>query len=389
MKYIVRHSIFCKLFLYLGCLSAGFFYRPVAHAQGDSGTWLKRVVIDPGHGGRDPGAVGSKSKEKNIVLDISLRLGKMIKDKYPDVEVIYTRKTDVFVELDARGNIANKAQANLFISIHANSVKSNKKPYGTETFVMGNSRSAENMEVAKRENSAILLEDNYTERYEGFDPNSTESYIYFSLLQNAHLNQSLAFAADIQEQLRNRKRLDRGVKQGNLLVLWKTAMPSVLVEVGFISNAEEEKYMNTSTGKTELATAIFNAFCAYKSRIEERSSFGAGYQEANAGQPDSAAAANKTGQAKPAAGNRVEFCVQIATSPKPVDTDPNNFKKHKNVERIQTAPESYKYIVGRTTNYKEAQETLQKVKADFMDAFVVGIAGGKIISAAEALKLQN
>lgn len=390
MKYIVRHSIFCKLFLYLGCLSAGFFFRPVVHAQSDSGTGLKRVVIDPGHGGDDPGAVGSKSKEKNIVLDISLRLGKMIKDKYPDVEVIYTRKTDVFVELDTRGNIANKAQANLFISIHANSVKNNKKPYGTETFVMGNSRSADNMEVARRENSVILLEDNYTERYEGFDPNSAESYIYFSLLQNAHLNQSLAFAADIQEQLRNRKRLDRGVKQGNLLVLWKTAMPSVLVEVGFISNAEEEKYMNSNIGKTELATAIFNAFCAYKSRIEAHSSFGTGYQKPNAGQQDSTAAdAGKTGQAKPAADSHVEFCVQIATSPKPVNTDPNNFKKHKNVERIQTAPEFYKYIVGRTTDYRKAQETLQKVKADFMDAFVVGIVGGKIVSAAEALKLLN
>ncbi len=370
-------------------------YVPMA-AQDKPASVLKKLVIDPGHGGRDPGAVGAVSNEKDIVLDIALRLGKMIEKKHPDVEVVYTRKTDVFIELDKRGDIANKAQANLFISIHANA---NKKttPYGAETFVMGYSKSAENMEVAKRENSVILIEDDYSARYEGFDPNSAESYIYFSLLQNAYLNQSLNFATEIQEQFKTTaKRADRGVKQANFLVLWKTTMPSVLVEVGFISNSAEEKYMNTSAGKEQLASSIFTAFCAYKAQIEDRSSFKPTDHKANieSEKPnilDKPSTPNTTSKPNtaPIQQNQVGFGVQIATSPKPLSTDPNNFKKHKNVERIQTSPNFYKYIVGRTTSYNEAQETMKKMRVDFKDAFVIGIIDGKIVPAGDALKLSK
>lgn len=364
---------------------------------------MKKVVIDPGHGGRDPGAIGLKSKEKDIVLDIALRVGKKISETYRDVEVIYTRSTDRFIELDKRGDIANKAHANLFISIHANANKK-RSPYGAETFVMGNSKSDENIEVAKRENEVILIEDDYSSRYEGFDPNRAESYIYFSLLQNAYLNQSLGFADAIQDQFKNTaKRFNRGVKQANFVVLWKTAMPSVLIEVGFISNPEEEKFISSSEGKEKLAESIFRAFCTYKTRIEERSSFKptehptTGDKEAlaevSSGPSDTVAEApakTPVNREKPVASARkVEFCVQIATSSKPKNTDPNNFKKHKNVERVQASPGFYKYIVGRTAEYITAQETLKKVREDFNDAFVVGLVNGKIVPAGEALMLMK
>ncbi len=394
--YIVRRHIFCKLLIFLG-FSCIFHLLP-AQAQNESGGVLKKVVIDPGHGGPDPGALGAKSREKDIVLDISQRLGKMIRQEFPDIEVIYTRKTDVLIPLDKRGDIANKAQANLFISIHANA-NPKKSPYGTETFVMGYSKSAENMEVAKRENSAILIEDDYSERYEGFDPNSSESYIYFSLLQNAYQHQSLGFAAEIQGQFKTHaKRTDRGVKQANFLVLWKTSMPSVLVEVGFISNAEEEKYINSNAGKDQLATSIFKAFCSYKAMVEDRSSFKSDNIQGNEIQekPATTTASSETtvrksesAPSQSVAGKKVEFCVQIATSPKPMNTDPNNFKKYKNVERIQTSPNFYKYIIGRTDSYNEAQENMKKARADFKDAFVVGIVNGKIVPVADALKLAK
>ena len=378
---IVRHrfwGLFFPFFFLAGCFSL----TVNAQSRNDSGKGLNTVVIDPGHGGRDPGAVGARSKEKDIVLDISLKVGNMITDKYPDVKVIYTRKTDVFVELDKRGDIANKAHADLFISIHANA-NPKKSPYGTETFVMGNSRSAENMEVAKRENSVILIEDDYSERYEGFDPNSSESYIYFSLLQNAYQNQSLSFAAEIQDQFKIlAKRADRGVKQANFLVLWKTTMPSVLVEVGFISNTEEEKYLISKEGKERLAESVFRAFCIYKTKIEDRSSF---RSSAHANGKSASATESPAAKADPV----VEFCVQIATSSKPMDTNPNNFKKHKNVERVQMSADFYKYIVGRTKDYAAVQETLEKERVDFKDAFIVGIVDGKIIPVGEALKLMK
>jgi N-acetylmuramoyl-L-alanine amidase len=387
---IVRHNIFYRLFAIFLTTVPCIAHLTGIRAQDNPG--VKKVVIDPGHGGRDPGAVGVKSKEKDIVLDISLRAGKLIKSKYPDVEVVYTRSTDKFIELDKRGEIANKAKADLFISVHANANKK-KTPYGAETFVMGNSKSTENMEVAKRENAVILIEDDYSERYEGFDPNSPESYIYFSLLQNAYLNQSLSFAGEVQEQFKNTaKRADRGVKQANFLVLWKTTMPSVLVEVGFISNAEEEKYMMSNAGKEQLAACIYNAFCSYKTTIEERNAQPvSGTKEEQSESPAAVpkkietAAAEEKKNVTPE--KQIIFCIQISTSSKPVDTDPKNFKKYKNVERIQTSSNFYKYIVGRTTDYPSAQESLKKIRVDFKDAFIVAIVDGKITTVAEALKL--
>lgn len=226
------------------------------------------VVIDAGHGGKDPGNSGKVAKEKNIALKISLKLGAYIEKNMPDVKVVYTRKDDRYIGLDERADIANKAKADLFICIHANS-HTTSKPYGTETFVMGHHKDDGNLEVAKRENSVILMDENYEERYEGFDPKSPESYILFTLIQNAYQESSLKFAQKVEDQFKTKAgRLSRGVKQAGFVVLWKTTMPSVLVEAGFLSNAAEEKFLNTDEGQDLIASGIYRAFKDYKSEVE-------------------------------------------------------------------------------------------------------------------------
>ncbi|MBR4300669.1 MAG: N-acetylmuramoyl-L-alanine amidase [Bacteroidales bacterium] len=231
---------------------------------------MKIVMIDPGHGGKKPGAIGKKSKEKDITLSIALKLGETIKANFKDVTVLYTRDTDVDIDLAERAQMANRAKADLFISIHANSHKKTE-PSGTETFVMGLSTSKANMEVARLENADILLEDDYknNSEYQGFDPNAPESYIMFTLYQNAYLEKSLNFAEYIQGQYKSRiKTIDRGVKQGELFVLYKTSMPAVLTEIGFISNAKEEEYMMSEEGQNEYVYCIASAFAKYKASEE-------------------------------------------------------------------------------------------------------------------------
>ncbi|HEY3402067.1 MAG TPA: N-acetylmuramoyl-L-alanine amidase [Ohtaekwangia sp.] len=228
---------------------------------------LRTVVIDAGHGGKDPGTVGKKLKEKDVVLKIALKVGEYIEKNVPNVKVIYTRKTDKFIELHERAAIANRNKADLFISVHANAV-TNPKVYGTETWIMGLHKSEENLEVAKRENSVILLDENYQEHYDGFD-NSTESYIMMSLAQSAYLESSVKLADRIEKQFKNKVgRSSRGVKQAGFIVLYKTATPSVLVEVGFLSNETEEKFLATEEGQDLMASGIYRAFKEYKSDIE-------------------------------------------------------------------------------------------------------------------------
>lgn len=230
---------------------------------------VKRVVIDAGHGGHDPGARGLKSNEKDLALAIALKTGKLISENLKDVEVIYTRKTDVFVELYRRARIANEAKADLFISIHCNANKSTT-PYGSETYVMGLHRSDANLAVAQLENAAILLEDDYHVQYDGFDPTSPEGYIFFSMLQNAFLDQGLHLATSVQKYFKSIVNLhDRGVKQAGFLVLYKTTMPSVLIETGFISNANEEKLLNSEYGQNNIALSIYKAVRDYKSNVEK------------------------------------------------------------------------------------------------------------------------
>ena len=223
------------------------------------------LVIDAGHGGKDPGAAGRKSKEKNINLAVALELGRLVAKNCPDVKVVYTRKTDVFVELDERARIANKTKADLFISIHVNSTAARVGPQGTETYTLGMHRAADNLEVAKRENSVITLESNYEQRYEGFDPKSSESYIIFELMQDQNMEKSVRLARLIQQQMRSSaKRVDKGVFQAGFLVLRATSMPSALVELGYINNPTEEQYLTSKDGQAALARSIYNAFVQYK-----------------------------------------------------------------------------------------------------------------------------
>ena len=229
---------------------------------------VKKVVIDAGHGGKDSGTLGSFSQEKDVALEIALELGGIINKYMEDVEVIYTREDDTFIGLENRANIANKNGADVFISVHCNAV-GNKEVQGTESWVMGPHKTAGNLEVAKRENAAVLMEEDYAETYEGFDPTAPESHILFSLYQNAYIGNSLLLAQNIENQFKDRVgRNSRGVKQAGFLVLWKTSMPSVLVEVGFLSNQVEEKYLNDDLKQSYIASGIFRAFRDYKEEIE-------------------------------------------------------------------------------------------------------------------------
>lgn len=231
---------------------------------------LRTVVIDAGHGGKDFGAIGASRRnyEKTIALKIALQVGEMIKSQMPNVKVIYTREDDTFIELNERARIANRNKADLFISIHLNSAK-NRAAYGTETFVMGLHVSEENLEVARRENSVILLEDNFEKNYDGFDPNSPEAYIIFSLYMSNNIDNSLKIASKIENQFSGTiRRNSRGVKQAGFLVLRETTMPAILVETGFISNVEEEKFLASSEGQSKLAQSIFNGFKKYKEDVE-------------------------------------------------------------------------------------------------------------------------
>jgi N-acetylmuramoyl-L-alanine amidase len=229
---------------------------------------VRIVMLDAGHGGKDPGCLGSKSKEKAINLDICLRVGKLLRDSLPSVKVMYTRPDDKFVELHDRAGMANKYAADLFVSIHANSGP--KGMHGTETYCMGLHKTEQNLEVAKRENSSILMEKDHQEKYDGFDPASPQSYILFSLYQNGFLNNSLSLASKIEKEFKTREnRHSRGVKQAGFLVLWKTSMPSVLVETGFLTDSTEENYLSSEKGRVTTAQGIFNAIRDYKEELED------------------------------------------------------------------------------------------------------------------------
>lgn len=372
-------------------------------AQNEPKTKINCIVIDAGHGGKDPGAKGSKYYEKDIVLAIALKVGEYIKDNLPDVKVIYTRETDVFVPLNERAEVANKNHADVFISIHCNANPS-KTPFGTETYTMGLTRAADNLEVAKRENSVILKEENYNAKYQGFD-NSPESYIMLSLMQNTYRDQSIQFASYIQNQFKERaNRVDRGVKQAGFLVLWQTAMPSVLIEAGFLSNQEEEKYLGSSKGQDYIASSIYRAFKDYKNMIEGRSIFVHNRvndipsgktdslpkdKENEKPKTDETISVAVTTPALPADSTSTKaktayYMVQISSSLKPIPLNSKLFKGVKNITEFKVA-ERYKYTVGQKTNYKEVLEYLNDVRKTFPDAFIVGCIDGKFVTAKEVM----
>lgn len=261
------------ILIYLFFLEFLTFAQPYpAPAPESSPSKIKVIVIDPGHGGKDPGTLGKISQEKNVALAISLELGRIIKKNMPGVKVVYTRTNDKFVELYRRADIANENKADLFISIHCNAaprrMPNRASVFGTSTYVMGLHRSEENLEVAKRENSVITKESNYQNKYNDFSTDSPQSNILLSLHQQTHLQNSLNLANKIENQFKYRvKRKSRGVKQAGFIVLYNTTMPSVLVEIGFLSNPTEEKYLNSSEGQVYLASAIFRAIREYNNSL--------------------------------------------------------------------------------------------------------------------------
>jgi N-acetylmuramoyl-L-alanine amidase len=234
----------------------------VVHFPGNT---IQKIVIDAGHGGKDPGTGGGR--EKQYALDIALRLGKKIKANLKDVEVIYTRDKDVFIPLNERAEIANKNKADLFISIHCNAFSSSNAS-GTETYVMGLHKTEANLDLAKRENNVILLEENYTKSYKGFNPNSPLAHIMLANYQSAFMNQSMDFAARVENQFVSHGNKSRGVKQAGFLVIWETTMPSVLIETGYLSNPTDAKKLSTESGRENIAQAIYKAFNSYKSDVE-------------------------------------------------------------------------------------------------------------------------
>ena len=327
------------------------------------------VVIDPGHGGRDPGAVGATSREKDIVLSVALKLGKLIENNHPDVNVLYTRSKDVFVPLNQRASIANKEHANLFISIHCNALdRKRTSPQGVETFVLGLHRSKDNLDVAKTENSVIMYEEDYSVKYEGFNPNEPESYIIFEFMANEFLDLSVYFASLVQNQLvSNSKRINRNVRQAGFLVLREVAMPSVLIELGYISNKQEETYLKSNSGQTSLATSIYNGFREYKREYDKKSYvfFKEGDSEVRtAAQPSSTTISEGR-----------EYRIQIFASAKKLENGSPSFKGLNPVDYYFDGG-VYKYTFSKSNNLDKAKRELREVKKKFKDAFIVEFENG-------------
>ena len=352
-------------------------------AKSENTTTIKKIVIDPGHGGKDSGTMGTKRYkryEKDIALDVSHKLGKYISIAFPNVEIIYTRKTDVFLELNERTEIANNSNADLFISVHCDGF-TNPEPSGASVFVMGMSKLKANMDVAMRENSAIYMEDNYQQKYDGFDPTSAESYIVFSLMQNIHLNQSLKLAEEVEKEFSIRaNRKSRGVKQAPFYVISRTNMPSILIECGFLTNPTEEDYLHSEIGQDYIASAIFRAFRSYKNSVEiSEEKIIAPVSEININ--------NNILKDTLQAIYKVSYKVQIGTYLKSMLNAPNF--KDLDFEEIKING-TFKYYV-LSDNNKKSADLLKNNLVDlgFKGAFVVAFLNDKQISTQEALNLQN
>lgn len=335
---------------------------------------VKTVVIDAGHGGKDPGACGKISQEKNITLSLALKTGSLISMNCPDVKVIYTRKTDEFIELHKRADIANKAKADLFISIHVNA-NVNPEATGTDTWTMGLAKNEANLRVAKLENNVISLEADASQ-YNGMSANDNEAIILHNLQQGAFCDNSLAFAGMIQSKFRDDvKRKDRSVHQAPFLVLWKTAMPSVLIETGFITNPEEEAWLNKSDNQAEMAYAIYQAFLEYKDYIEKRSTGTIQpAQQTTTQQTRPPSAPKQTQQPKNTNSTTTEYniyySIQIGAGKEKIPTSPENFNGLHNIFYIEENG-LYKYYCGKTATYKEITQLLTEVKNKYPSAYVV------------------
>lgn len=359
------------------------------------------VVIDAGHGGHDAGAVGSIAKEKNINLNIALKLGRLIEKQLDDVRVIYTRKSDVFIPLNRRAQIANDAHADLFISIHTNSVaKKSRSPQGVETYSLGLARSEDNLEVAKRENSVILMEEDYKTRYAGFNPNSSESYIIFEFMQDKFMEQSVHMATLVQEQMSSYcGRNNKGVKQAGFLVLRETSMPSVLIEVGFISHRQEERYLNSEKGTSNLAQGIFRAFRQYKKEHDQRnrnatasarSSQAAGNASAGVrrSSPDPAPLEAAPAPAAPSRGDtsgEIRFKIQIMASGSLLKSSDKRFHGLSPISHYREQG-LYKYTYGDSPDYNEIYRLRKKIIDRIPSAFIIAFRGEEKMDVREAIR---
>ena len=346
------------------------------------------VVLDAGHGGKDPGAVGRISKEKDLNLKLALQVGKLLREQYPDVKVVFTRATDVFIPLQQRADIANKNNADLFISIHTNSSES-KTPCGVETFILGTEKMEQNLDVAMRENAVMKLEADYQTTYQGFDPNSIDSYIMFELMQNSHMDQSLDFASRVQSHFVGQlNREDRGVRQAAFWVLLKTACPSILFEMGFISNPDEEKYLNAAGTIDKMAQGIVKSFGEYTHRqaVKQESlsteqdkpsaqSTNASAQPSNAVNNDGRTTVNRQSTDGQSQGNNEErtpilyYAVQICASRTPLEpSDPR--LKGLEYDTIQ-AGEWIKYYTAADPDKKKVSSSQQQLKPRFPDCWII------------------
>lgn len=356
------------------------------------------LVLDPGHGGKDPGAVGRKAREKDVVLSVSKLVGNLVEKNMDDVNVVYTRKTDVFIPLEKRAQIANDSHADMFISIHCNAAE-NRSAYGAETFVLGLAKSKANLDVAMKENSVIMLEDDYKTRYQGFDPNSVDSYIMFEFMMDKYLENSVLFATDIQKQFAGPlKRLDRGVRQAGFWVLHRTASPSVLVELGFLSNYQEELFLASDKGQQDMARAIYNAFVHYKKDHDRKMGYTVrpGQYKIIEDTPVESTANNvpaveptETAVEDPASTVNSQlpvFKLQIRASATSLPLNSPEFKGQKNVDSFREGG-MYKYTVGAETDYSKINALRKQLSSKFPDAFVIAFVGDKKISVNEALKL--
>jgi N-acetylmuramoyl-L-alanine amidase len=356
------------------------------------------VVIDAGHGGKDPGAVSANGKvhEKDITLNVALMVGENIAQKYPEVKVLYTRKTDKFVGLNDRARIANKANADLFISIHVNAAES-RSAKGAETYTLGieEARTERNLEIAKRENGVILLEDNHEKTYANFNPNSPESYIIFEYMQSEFVKESIHIAQYVQENFANdANRLDRGVRQAGFLVLNATSMPSILVELGYISNAEEAKYLASATAQKRLSDCISKAFDKYYADLKHlngETDYVATDSQDDAREESSDAVvpvSSTTGETVTSTVREKApvFKVQFLTSSKKLNKGDAAFKGLNPVSFYYDRG-LYKYTYGETADYNEILRIKRKVNEKFKDAFVVAFIDGERIDTQQAIAL--
>lgn len=386
--------------------------------------WAKDfvLVIDAGHGGHDPGAIGRFSKEKNINLNVALKLGRLIQENCNDVKVVYTRNKDIFIPLDRRAEIANDSKADLFISIHTNALANNRTTKGASTWTLGLAKSDANLEVAKRENSVILYENDYKTRYAGFNPNSAESYIIFEFMQDQYMEQSVHLASLVQREFRSTcNRIDRGVHQAGFLVLKASAMPSILVELGFISTPEEEQYLNTDIGSSNLAKGIFRAFLNYKREQEMRLTgksrtvipsidLIAPEKEIAKAQQDTEMIANQTPVTSDSSslkgGNTNElketvnevpitvesatidegptFKIQILTSSRPLSKNDKQFKGLKGVGYYKEGG-VYKYTYEESPDYNKVLRSKRDITSLFKDAFIIAFKNGEKMNINEAI----